>query len=93
MFKSLPVLHSLRLGCGVTAYSYDDALRILQRVVLAGVEMPEIEKVEKDFDISILDQTHVVPNMEPMVWRGVWFPKGYVLSREDYFVVPSPSTS
>jgi YD repeat-containing protein len=21
---------------------------------------------------------NVIPNMEPPIWRGVWFPKGYV---------------
>lgn len=82
-FRSLPRYSPLLLGCGVTAYSYEDALHILRRVVFVDKELPEIEAVQEDFDVSILDQKHVVPNMEPIVWRGVWFPKGYVLSRED----------
>ena len=28
-------------------------------------------------DIQTLDQKHVVPNMKPPVWPGVWFPMGF----------------
>jgi len=28
-------------------------------------------------DVSTLDHGHVLPNMEVVLLRGVWFPKGY----------------
>ena len=76
-FSSIPLPNSLRLGCGVTAYNYDDALVILQETVFSSREFPEIESFVADVDISDLDQKHVIPNMEAPVWLGVWFPKGY----------------
>jgi hypothetical protein len=78
-FSEIKPYNPLRLGCGVTAYDYNDALEILARTVFAGQEMPNIESVSQDVDVTTLDQKHVVPNMEPPVWRGVWFPKGYPL--------------
>lgn len=69
--------HSLRMGCGVTAYDLDDALNVLERVVFAKEGELEIEKVIEDVDISTLDKGHVIPNMEVPLWRGGWFPKGY----------------
>ena len=68
----------LRLGCGVTSYNYDDAVSILTETVFAGQEFPEVESFVEDVDVRTLDQNHVVPNMEPPVWRGVWFPQGFV---------------
>lgn len=68
---------SHRLGCGVTAYSREDALVILRSTVFHGGEMPAITEVIEDVDILALDQKHVRPNMEAPTWRGVWFPKGF----------------
>jgi len=31
----------------------------------------------EDVDIRTLDQGHVIPNMLPPSWRGIWFPLGY----------------
>ena len=53
------------------------AISILKRTVYKDLEFPEIESVIEDVDISALDQKHVIPNMEPPVWRGVWFPSGF----------------
>ena len=80
-FSSIQPYNSLRLGCGVTAYNYDDAVSILRETVFDEREFPEIETFIADVDISALDQKHVIPNMEPPVWRGVWFPKGYARSK------------
>ena len=77
-FSSIEPYNSLRMGCGVTARDYDDALSILQETVFIGQEVPTIESAVHDVDISSLDEKHVIPNMEPPVWRGVWFPKGYM---------------
>ena len=76
-FASLEPFDYLQLGCGVTAFDYDDALSILQHTVFAGQALAPIESVVDDVDVRTLDQGHVVPNTEPVVWRG-WFPKGYV---------------
>jgi len=76
-FKSIPQYSSLRLGCGVTAYDYDDAVSILRDTVFRNKELPLVDTVVEDIDVSTLDQKHVVPNMEPVIWRGVWFPKGF----------------
>ncbi len=76
-FASLPKFTSLSLGCGVTARDHEDALSILGETVFSGQAIPPIREVIEDVDIAGLDQGHVVPNMEPPIFRGVWFPKGY----------------
>jgi hypothetical protein len=65
-----------RLGYGVTAYSEDDARSILAFVAFDGV-LPEVAQVRADVDVRELDRGHVIPNMNPPNWRGVWFPKGF----------------
>ena len=75
----MPPYDPLRLGCGVSAYNYADALSILEKAVFGGKQLPRIGSVVEDVQVSDLDQKHVVPNMDPVVWRGVWFPKGYPL--------------
>lgn len=77
-FSSIEAFSSLRLGCGVTAHNYEDAVSLMRRTVFAGQELPAIESFVVDVDLATLDQDHVIPNMEPPVWRGVWFPKGYL---------------
>jgi hypothetical protein len=76
-FGSLKPYTPLRLGSGVTAYNYEDAIAILRETVFAGEEFPPIESFIPDVDIRELDQKHVIPNMEAPVWRGVWYPRGY----------------
>ena len=66
-----------RLGCGVTAYSYGDALRILSEGPFRTRPLPNVRKVLEDVDVSTLDPGHVLPNMGVPTWRGVWFPRGY----------------
>jgi hypothetical protein len=75
-FNPLP-LSRMNLGCGVTAYDYSDALKLLNEKLLVGNQMPNIAEVIEDVDISTLDQNHVIPNMEVPAVRGIWFPKGY----------------
>jgi hypothetical protein len=77
-FRSLPKFSAVGLGCGVTARDYDDAIDILGSTVFRGQAMPPIATVIEDVDISTLDQGHVVLNMEVPVFRGVWFPQGYM---------------
>jgi hypothetical protein len=67
---------ALNLGCGITALSYEDAIEILRQRVFHG-EMPAVEEVIEDVDISTLDEMHIHPNMGCVATRGVWFPLGY----------------
>jgi hypothetical protein len=78
-FDELPKYSILQLGCGVTAYNYDDAVSLISQSVFIDGTMPPIKNVIENVDISTLDQGHVIPNMEPPVWRGVWFPMGHRL--------------
>jgi hypothetical protein len=64
-------------GCGVTASSYDDAIKILDEKVFTLISRPPFKRVIEDVDIRVLDQGHVIPNMRPPIYRGVWFPLGY----------------
>lgn len=66
----------LNIGCGVTAYDYDDAIDLLRQRVFNGGE-PSVAEVIADVDVSTLDKRHVLPNMGSTVVRGVWFPLGY----------------
>ncbi len=67
----------LMLGCGVTAYTRDDALYLVRSRVLHGEALPPIKSIVEDVDVSMLDQGHVMPNIWPPIWRGVWFPPSY----------------
>lgn len=67
-----PALHSP--GLGVTAFSRDDAFQLLGA---SGYSLrsddPSI-RVTEGIQVADLDQSHVVLNMGPIVFRGVWFP-------------------
>jgi hypothetical protein len=76
-FADLPELSMWTFGCGVTAYSRDDALEILRFMVFKDEPMLKVQEIVEDVDVNNLDQGHVVPNMGVVAWRGVWFPKGY----------------
>ena len=64
-------------GCGVTAYSLEDAYEIIGKQIFAGEALPGIQKEIEDVDVSTLDLRHVRPNMGDPTKRGVWFPLGY----------------
>jgi hypothetical protein len=77
-FKFSPLPNNpLNLGCGVTARDYSDALTLLKERVFRDGHIPTIQEVKENVELAALDQGHVVPNMEPWIFRGVWFPKGY----------------
>ncbi len=62
------------IGFGVTAYSLEDAEKLLlEATEKMGVTL-EIEYVVKDVNVSELDQNHMVPNMGAPNFRGVWYP-------------------
>jgi hypothetical protein len=66
------------LGFGVTAYDAKDALSLLAESICKESKFPVVRKMISDVDVSTLDQGHVIPNMESPIWRGIWYPKGYM---------------
>jgi len=50
---------------------------MLKRFWFKFSQIPTIQEVKENVEIAALDQGHVVPNMEPWIFRRVWFPKGY----------------
>jgi hypothetical protein len=62
------------LRFGVTAYSLADALHLLTRSGYTPPEDTSSLQVTERVRVSDLDQSHVVPNMGPMVVRGIWYP-------------------
>lgn len=74
-FQDIPSFSALSVGCGVTAYAYDDAVQILKDKVFEQ-SLPACSVIE-DIDVSTLDENHVRPNMGAVTQRGVWFPLGY----------------
>jgi hypothetical protein len=76
-FEQLPKSSILNLGCGVTAYDYEDALLLLKERVFGGNEIPKIAQCQENIDVSALDPRHIRPNMGPIFPRGIWFPQGY----------------
>ncbi|MFT3750125.1 MAG: hypothetical protein QM768_17540 [Agriterribacter sp.] len=65
------------IGCGVTAFDYNDALRIMSEKIFFSIKIPPIKKYIENVDIHELDQNHVIPNMKVPLERGIWFPLGY----------------
>jgi hypothetical protein len=72
-FEATPTPGALGLGCGVTAFNLEDALRIAREVAPSLT----IKACIEDVDISELDQSHVIPNMGLVTERGVWYPLGF----------------
>ena len=62
------------LGFGVTAYSLDDAKRLIDDAAGRLGWDYEVLKIVEDIDVCDLDQGHVIPNMGPPNFRGVWYP-------------------
>jgi len=67
----------LKVGCGITAFDYEDALNILHEEVLVGKPDLHVVEVCEDIDVSTLDKNHILPNMGLVIVRGVWFPQGF----------------
>jgi hypothetical protein len=63
------------LGYGVTAYSLSEARSLAHDAAARlGVAFEPVSVIE-DVDVRQLDQNHVVPNMGPPNFHGVWFPR------------------
>lgn len=62
---------------GVTAYSTDDALSLIAEYFKRTYqeEAPiKTSRVIENVDVSTLDAGHVLPNMLPPIFRGIWYP-------------------
>jgi hypothetical protein len=59
-------------GFGVTAFSCEDAFQLLNASGHSfSIDDPQVRVTE---GIRVEDLDHVVPNMGPVVFRGVWYP-------------------
>lgn len=70
----------IQLGCGITAFNFEDAMSILKEKIFREQDTPQIIKCVEDIDLSTLDSNHIIPNINPNsppTMRGVWFPIGY----------------
>ncbi len=66
---------SLHFGCGITAWTYDDAINILKTTLFKNHTIPTIIKVIEDFDLNNLEENHVCTNIvRPSSVRGIWYP-------------------
>ena len=74
---SISLPPGIGIGCGVSAYNYYDAMRIISDKIFRGEEIPPVKKMIEDVKINQLDHGHVVPNMKSMIFYGIWFPLGY----------------
>jgi hypothetical protein len=65
-----------RLGIGITATSLAEARELAEQTRRTiWPDAAPIDAVVEDVDVSTLDRGHVLPNMRPPVWPGVWFPQ------------------
>ena len=76
-FEKLQRPTALNLGCGVSAFDYEDALNLLKERIFGPNGPPPIVQCIEDVQISDLEKSHVLPNIGSMDIRGIWFPQGY----------------
>lgn len=62
------------LGVGVTAFSVTDAETLARAACVAVGWSFQPTAALEEVDVRNLDQNHVVPNMGPVNFRGVWYP-------------------
>jgi hypothetical protein len=63
------------IGIGVTAPTEAEARVLAETTRAEFFPHAAITGVVPDVDVRSLDQGHVVPNMGPVVVRGVWYPR------------------
>ncbi|WP_147414346.1 hypothetical protein [Sphingomonas gilva] len=76
-FEKLDKPTPLNLGCGVSAFSREEAIGLIQRYIFGNRTMPVILNIIDDVKLSDLDKKHVAPNIGSTSVRGIWFPQGY----------------
>jgi hypothetical protein len=70
---SFPLNYDFPLGFGVTAWSEQDALELLEERGFDYHRRAKKVDVRAGVTVDELDR-HVRPNMGPIVVRGVWYP-------------------
>lgn len=60
--------------CGITAFDYTDALKIIHRFFLRDNETPIFSQIVENVDISLIDDENIKHNLGVPIWRGVWYP-------------------
>ncbi|HEY4838678.1 MAG TPA: hypothetical protein VIH72_08730 [Candidatus Acidoferrales bacterium] len=65
---------SKQFGIGVTAWTRDDAEKMAREILAKYYRGAEIVGIVENIDVRALDQKHVVPNMGPVTFVGVWYP-------------------
>jgi hypothetical protein len=60
--------------CGITAYNYTDALKILHRFFLRDNAKPIFSRVVENVDVSLIDDDNIQRDLGVPIWRGVWNP-------------------
>jgi hypothetical protein len=66
---------STGFGIGVTAWSREEAERMACETLAKYYRGSEITGIVENVDIRTLDQKHVVTNMGPPTFIGVWYPR------------------
>ena len=62
-------------GYGVTASSEADAIKLAERAAEEFGLPFVVLRIMPDIDVRTLDPGHVLPNMGPPNFPGVWFPR------------------
>jgi hypothetical protein len=79
-FEAPTASRSYRRWVGVTAWTIEDAKRLVKENAFADLEeLPPIIKMIENVDVSTLDANHVLRNMLPPNIRGIWYPMGLQL--------------
>ena len=65
---------SEKLGIGVTAYTENDAIEMAIECKNKYYPEQKLDKPIIGITVAELDKGHVVPNMGPINFLGVWFP-------------------
>jgi hypothetical protein len=72
-FSKSPAPSPLNIGCGVTAFGFEDALQLMKER-FGPDSLKLVVRYVEDIDVSTLDPGHVLPNMGVASNRGIWFP-------------------
>jgi hypothetical protein len=70
------------VGCGVTAFSREDAQTLVLERVFHSQRLPPIKRFIEDVDTASLDPNHLAPNVGDPTHSGIWLPLGYDESGE-----------
>jgi hypothetical protein len=73
--ETLPRPTAINLGCGVMAYTKDDAMRLLRDHVFDRHGLLSIIECIEDAGMDQIEQNHARPNIGNTDIRGIWFPQ------------------